>query len=159
MSKWFNRKRDSDPLTKRLRAGAQAFDPDLPSGLHRRVLSALAEFEGPERGKSQSRLAWLFAAGTVAAAAIVAVMVLRDHAGLPAPVPKHSPGMIVLEPKTYPNPLTLAMQYVDDPLETEARNLLKDLSSASTTVTHVFPGGGRRAQKQPTTKGPAGAGV
>ena len=76
----------------------------------------LAEVDGWNRVKSQSRLGAAFAAGTVAAAAIVAAMLLRGHPDSPVPAPV-SPGTIVLEPRTYPNPLTLAMQYVDDPLD------------------------------------------
>lgn len=142
MSKMLSNKTAPDSLTEQLRKQAAAFDPNPPAGVHRRILSTLAEVDASPR-RSHSRLSWLFAAGTIAAAAIVAVLVLRDHPISPINPPKQTPAKFALDP-TVPNPLALALQYVDDPLQNEAENLLKDLSRASTTVTHVFPGGAKR---------------
>ncbi len=142
MSNFSSNPKTPDPMIAQLRQQAQAFDPNPPAGLHRRIISALAEADAAPR-PSHSRFGWLIAAGTLAAAAIVAVLVLRDHPVLPIDPPKHNPAKFALDP-TVPNPLTLALQYVDDPLQNEAENLLKDLSRASTTVTHVFPGGAKR---------------
>jgi hypothetical protein len=146
MSNSFSNSKLPDPLTAQLREQAQSFDPEPPAGLHRRIVSAIAQADASPR-PSHWRLGWLFAAGTVAAAVLVAVLVLRDHSTSPIDPPRHIPARFANLDPTVPNPLALALQYVDDPLQNEAENLLKDLSRASTTVTHVFPGAAKRQQR------------
>jgi len=157
MSNFLPNPKAPDPMIAQLRQQAQAFDPQPPAGLHRRIISTLAQADNSPRS-SPSRLGWLFAAGTLAAAAIVAVLVLRDHPVAPIHPPKPNPAKFALDPSV-PNPLTLAMQYVDDPLQNEAENLLKDLSRASTTVTHVFPGGAKRQPRPASQNSPGTTGV
>ena len=155
MSHFFGQSNASDPLTTRLREEARSFDPTPPADMHRRIVSALAAADVPRAADPHKPAWWWFAAGTIAAAACVAVLLLRDWPGS-AKAP-HAPDRVVIGDMrtTYPSPLTLALRYVDDPLEGEMQNLLNDLSRASTTVTHVFPGTAKR--QKPTTQGPAGA--
>jgi len=138
----------TDPLIQQLRNEAASFDPALPPDLHRKIISTLAQADARPRAKSRL-LHWLIPAATMTAAAIVTILLFQNH---PTPTqPSHQTPVVI---KT-PNPITLTMQYVDDPLQTEVQSLVNDFTRASTTVTHVFPGASKR-QPKPATQGPAG---
>jgi hypothetical protein len=154
----------TDPTTpsieEQLRQQARQFDPALPAGLHRRIISALAEGNIAPANIAPTRrieiLQWWLAAGTLAAALLLAFFLMRT----PNP-PHHTPApqivtSVNLDPVTTANPLALAARYVDHPLQGEVQTLLDEFSTASRTVTHVFPGAARRPianQKSPTTPG------
>jgi hypothetical protein len=159
MNSSFSDKNGSDAIATRLREEAQAFNPTPPADMRRRVFSVLAGVESPDAHSGRGAvLRWLFAAGVVATAAVVAAMMLREHPD--AGSRPHSPSrdrLVVGPGSSYSgaaNPFALTLRFVDDPLEGEMQNLLSDLSRTSSTVARVLPGTTKR--QKAATQGPAG---
>lgn len=122
-------------LIEKLQLQARAYDPQPPAGLERKISEALvtARRESPTRW-SIPRFAW--GALATAAAVALAIFLTRPHEQTPAPKPEQ---LVKMPSPNMPNPITLAHQLVDSPMETELRALMQDLSRTTDTVTRVLP--------------------
>jgi len=139
-----------------LREQARAIQPELPAGLHRRLASALAGLPpAPQPLFTRAAFRWLtLSAATLVAGALLAISLLRNHSASPTPEPLIAQTPIKPPPTAgfSPTPVALAQHWVDNPLETELRDLLNDVSRATGTVTSVLPA----PRKSPPRAGDAG---
>ena len=153
-------KRD-DSMVRRLRAQAEAYQPEVPTGLRRRVMSAMA---GVEVGSSRSRAAgwrWMSVAG-VGVAALVVALVMRGrpvHGPVVQTTPQKGPRVTLPDTSVaiVGDPVTLARRYIDRPLEGEVDRLLVGLEQARDTVVRVLPAPVKRERAAGTR--PAGVGA
>jgi hypothetical protein len=135
---------NSDPLVDRLREEAQAFAPQLPPGLHKRLASALAAAPFPK--PARSRLVWWTTATLATAAVALAIFLLRDRGAVEPVAPTPQPRQWAIKPLTSPdqfplttNPISLAQQWVEKPLQREVNSFMNQLTSAGDTLTGALP--------------------
>jgi hypothetical protein len=149
--------RRDDAMIGRLRAEAEGYQPEVPAGVRRRVFSALA---GAEREVSSPRgmWRWVSVAG-VGVAVVVAALVVRSRQVQPVIVRAPQPGGVrVALPDTsvaiVGDPVTVARQYLDRPLEGEVDRWMAGLEQARDTVVRVLPAPVKRGRAAGTR--PAG---
>jgi hypothetical protein len=141
-------KPSEDSLKAELREQARGFDPRPPTGLRRRIFSALAEVD--KQAVARPRNAWQ---GWAAASVLVVMLGGLGVAGWMRSRPAQGP--LVKGPVTAPavlgrtsvaiaDPVTLAHRYVDGPLEAEVESLLTGLAQTRDTVARVLPAPARR---------------
>jgi hypothetical protein len=149
-----------DRLTSELRAQASAFNPEAPPAVRRRILSALAEADVAPRSSRDSWTGWstILTGLTAVAAIVVIVVAVRSRptsntiAQHPAPNRPH-PAVLAHTSVAVADPMSLAHQYFDRPLETEVEHVLAGLTQTRDTVTRILPAPVRRAR--PATQPPA----
>lgn len=129
---------NQDRLIASLQSQARGYDPEPPVHLQRRVLDALAQVRRAEMAPRMPFLRVGWAVLATAAAVALAVLLWRPAGPAPAPhrdniVKKTTPAPSV------PNPIALAHQFLDDPMEGELRALMQDLSRTTDTVTRILP--------------------
>jgi hypothetical protein len=130
-----------DPLVSRLRGEAHSFVPDLPPGLHGRLASAIAAAPEPARPRSWPIHWWMTAALATAAVALM-VFLLRDRSPVRPPVVQIPPATRWAAAPGLPlrtNPVTLARQWVEKPLQDEVNTLKNQLTSAGDTLMSSLP--------------------
>jgi len=130
-----------DPLVARLREEAQSFAPGLPAGLHGRIASAIAG--APEPGRARSwPIRWWMTATLAAAAVALIVFLVRDRATVRPTVVQAPPATRWVGTPGIPlttNPVTLARQWVERPLQEEVATLKNQLTSAGDTLMSSLP--------------------
>jgi hypothetical protein len=137
----------NEKLIAQLREEADRFDPQPPPGLRRRLLATLANAPAVRRPRPTTPIYWSVAACATALAVAVVAFALRDRS------PVHPPVVIVpqtqqwaIKPLPSPaalsasaNPIALAQRWVEEPLQREVETWRNHLTSATDTVTGVFP--------------------
>ena len=155
---------DNDRLIGELRAQAGAFHPPPPADLRRRIFSAIIDAEATG-APVPARTPWLLLGWSAAVTAILVglVTVLASGRSRPSPAPvaratHGAPATTTPLPRTsfaIANPMSLANEYLNQPLEAEVRTLLGGLAQTRDTVARVLPAPARRAG--PATRPPADA--
>jgi hypothetical protein len=154
--------RRDDSMIGRLRADAKAYQPEVPAGVRRRVMSALAEVETERSSPRGAWWRWVSAAGVGLAAVVVVALVMRSRPGH-GPVVQGTPrtGPRITLPDTSVaiggDPVSLARRFIDRPLEGEVDRLLVGLEQARDTVVRVLPAPVKRERAAGTR--PAGVGA
>jgi hypothetical protein len=149
-----------DALESALRTQARGFNPAPPPALRRRIFSALAEIPSPSAATPHwSHLGWSLAALTLLLG-LLAVMATLKSRPPHTPIAQHAPPTPATRalPHTalaIADPLTLAHEYLDRPLEAEVQSLLTHLTHARDTVARVLPAPTKRfpASTQPPRHG------
>ena len=148
-----------DRLTSELRAQARAFNPEVPSGVRRRIFSALAEADVAPRSSRDSWAGWsTILAGLTAVAAIVVIVLSVRSRPTPNIIVRNStpdrphPTLLSHTSVAVADPMSLAHRYLDRPLETEVEHVLAGLTQTRDTVTRILPAPVRRAR--PATQPP-----
>ncbi|HSI34862.1 MAG: hypothetical protein ACAI43_25210 [Phycisphaerae bacterium] len=137
-----------DRVLGRLRAEAADFDPDLPAGVRRRVMSALAALDavGAEPAGRPVSWAWWSAVGGLAAAVVVALTLLGGPGTTPGG--PGTPDKVAVAPEAgggletggfVGTPIALLQEWVEAPLEGELENLMTDVTRATGTLRSVLP--------------------
>ena len=137
-----------DSVVARLRAEAADFHPDLPAGVRRRVMSALAALDavGAEPAGRPVSWAWWSAVGRLAAGVVVALTLLGGPGTTPGQLER--PGTIARTPDSgggletggfVGTPIALLQEWVEEPLEGELQNLMTDVTRATGTLRSVLP--------------------
>jgi hypothetical protein len=134
--------REPDPLITQLRDQANAFDPDPPTALRRRLFEALAQASTPRPAHRSLKLGWTIA--TLAAAILIALAFweLRPQPRVTPFVqtPQSRPRALATS-LSYPtgNPIALAQRWVEQPLQNQVNTLIEHLTSARDTLRSPFP--------------------
>lgn len=129
---------NQERLIASLQSQARVYDPDPPVHLQRRVLDVLAQVRRAERAPRMPflRVGW----AVLATAAAVALAVVFWRPAVPSPAPHRDSIVKKTTPApSVPNPIALAHQFLDDPMEGELRALMQDLSRTTDTVTRILP--------------------
>jgi hypothetical protein len=135
----------TDPLLTQLRDQAKQFDPQPPTTLRRRLLSALAHAPAPARAHRSPRLGWTIATLATAVLIGLAFWELRPQPRVTpiAQTPQSRPlaTQSLTASLTYPtgNPIALAQRWVEQPLQNQVNTLIDHLTSARDTLQSPFP--------------------